>query len=110
MPAPYSLCYRRFTVLPVSPLTATLARMTAYDPRYALLLDDLDEDERARLEITVEEILEEVDRTDADRIDAAADVFQDRAQIHPDIEAAAVALLIVASLREHALKTRHGLN
>lgn len=84
--------------------------MTVYDPRYALLLDDLDEDARAKLEITVEEILDEVDRTDADRIDAAADVFQDRAQTHHDIEAAAVALLIVASLREHALKARHGLN
>lgn len=84
--------------------------MRAHDPRYALLLDGLDEDERAKLEITVEQILDEVDRTDADSIDAAADVFQDRAQIHSDVEAAAVALLIVASLREHALKARHGLN
>ncbi len=84
--------------------------MTGYDPRYALLLDGLDDDERAKLEITVEDILAAVDRTDPDRIDAVADVFQDRAEAHPDMEAAAVALLIVASLREHALKARHGLN
>lgn len=72
--------------------------------------DGLNADERAKLEVTVEEILDEVDRNDADRIDAAADIFQERAQTHHDIEAAAVALLIVASLREHALKVRHGLN
>ena len=84
--------------------------MTAYDPRYAILLDGLDNEERAKLEVTVEDILEEIDRTDPDQIDAVADLFQDRSQTHTDMEAAAVALLIVASLREHALKARHGLN
>lgn len=83
--------------------------MMVHDPRYVLLLDVLDEAERARLEITVEEILEKIDRTDPDYIEAAASIFEDRALAHTDKEAATVALLIVASLREHALKARHGL-
>jgi len=84
--------------------------MIVHDPRYALLLEGLDEAERARLEITVEEVLEKIDRTNPDYIEAAASVFEDRALAHTDKEAAALALLIVASLREHALNARLGLN
>jgi len=84
--------------------------MTASDSPYAPLLDDLNESERAKLEITVQEILEKIDRANPDYIEAAASVFEDRALTHSDKEAAAVALMIVASLREHALKARHGLN
>lgn len=58
--------------------------MTADPLRYAPLLDGLDSDARAQLEITVEEILDEVGRTDPEPIEAAADVFEDRALTHPD--------------------------
>ena len=81
------------------------------DPaRYSALLDSLDIDARADLEITVEEILDDVGRDDPERIEMAADLFEDRLLTQPDQEAAVVAMMIVASLREHAERSRHRLN
>ena len=84
--------------------------MSADPARYAALLDSLDTDARADLEITVEEILDDVGRDDPERIEMAADLFEDRLLIQRDQETAVVAMMIVASLREHAERSRHGLN
>ncbi|WP_374660428.1 hypothetical protein [Phenylobacterium sp.] len=84
--------------------------MSADPDRYAALLDSLDADARADLEITVEEILNDVGRDDPERIEMAADLFEDRLLVQPDQEMAVVAMMIVASLREHAVRVRHGLN
>ena len=83
--------------------------MNASSNRYAALLDSLDADARADLEITVEEILDDVGRDDPEQIEMAADLFEDRALVQSNEEMAEVAMMIVASLREHAIRVRHGL-
>jgi hypothetical protein len=84
--------------------------LSSASTRYAAILETLDSEGRAQLEVTVEEILDEVGRADPDCIEAAADMVEDAIFRQPDDEAAVVAMMIVASLREHAVRTRHGLN
>lgn len=84
--------------------------MTTDPTRYAALLESLDTDARADLEVTVEEILDAVGRDDPERIEQAADLFEDRAPVQPDQDMAVVAMMIVASLRDHAIRVRQGMS
>lgn len=84
--------------------------MSVDGTRYTAILETLGNEDRAQLEVTVEEILDEVGRTDPARIEAAADIFEDAISRQPDNDTAVVAMMLVASLRERAVRARHGLN
>ncbi|CAN7209550.1 hypothetical protein LJR164_000706 [Phenylobacterium sp. LjRoot164] len=58
----------------------------------------------------VQEILEEVGRTNPDAIDSAAAMVEDAIDRQTDQDAAVVAMMIMVSLREHSLRARYGLN
>ena len=92
------------------PLTVSVIVMTSHADALNSLLNVLDEEGRAGIELTVDEILADIDAQNGADIEATARVFEDRARTMGDKEQAAVGLLLAAALRERALRQASGLH
>lgn len=85
-------------------MTGSVIAMTTRAQALNSLLEVLDPEGRASLELTVDEILADIDPQNTGEIEATATVFEDRAKTQRNQETAAVALLLAAALRERVLK------